>query len=175
MNGGWTNSRTIRPGLRDRLMAPEIAPEAMRAYAEETNRLNRERRASGDGRAIGDRAPRAASARGPTDGALGLRTCFGISTPFGGRGFPSGVGAHAAAVPAHLPARSRGFASAKAGRKASAPTPDGKPPRPLIRPLGGSGGIGPLRRRSHGPTGLNMLRHVLPTRALQRAKFTRTK
>ena len=29
-------------GLRDRLMAPEIAAEAMRAYAEETNRLNRE-------------------------------------------------------------------------------------------------------------------------------------
>ncbi len=35
-------------GLRDRLMAPEIAAEAMRAYAEETNRLNRERRSSGD-------------------------------------------------------------------------------------------------------------------------------
>ena len=34
-------------GLRDRLMAPEAAEEAMRAYAEETNRLNRERRASG--------------------------------------------------------------------------------------------------------------------------------
>jgi hypothetical protein len=28
-------------GLRDRLMAPEITAEAMRAYAEETNRLNR--------------------------------------------------------------------------------------------------------------------------------------
>ena len=28
-------------------MAPEAAAEAMRAYAEETNRLNRERRASG--------------------------------------------------------------------------------------------------------------------------------
>ena len=34
-------------GLKDRLMAPEAAAEAMRAYAEETNRLNRERRASG--------------------------------------------------------------------------------------------------------------------------------
>ena len=30
-------------------MAPEMAAEAMRAYAEETNRLNRERRASGEG------------------------------------------------------------------------------------------------------------------------------
>ena len=30
-------------------MAPEIAAEAMRAYAEETNRLKRERRASGEG------------------------------------------------------------------------------------------------------------------------------
>ena len=29
-------------------MAPEIVEEAMRAYAEETNRLNRERRSSGD-------------------------------------------------------------------------------------------------------------------------------
>ena len=36
-------------GLRDRLMAPEAAEEAMRAFAEETNRLNRERRASGAG------------------------------------------------------------------------------------------------------------------------------
>lgn len=35
-------------GLRARLMAPEIAAEAMRAYAEETNRLNRERRADGE-------------------------------------------------------------------------------------------------------------------------------
>jgi DNA invertase Pin-like site-specific DNA recombinase len=57
MNGSCTNSRTIAretlearmlAGLRDRLMAPEIAAEAMRAYAEETNRLNRERRSSGD-------------------------------------------------------------------------------------------------------------------------------
>jgi hypothetical protein len=30
------------------MMAPEMAAEAMRAYAEETNRLNRERRASGE-------------------------------------------------------------------------------------------------------------------------------
>ena len=53
---GCTNRRGIRravleervlAGLRDRLMAPEAAAEAMRAYAEETNRLNRERRASG--------------------------------------------------------------------------------------------------------------------------------
>jgi site-specific DNA recombinase len=29
-------------------MAPEVAAEAMRAYAEETNRLNRERRAGGE-------------------------------------------------------------------------------------------------------------------------------
>jgi site-specific DNA recombinase len=57
MNGSCANSRTITRetlemrmvnGLRDRLMAPEIAAEAMRAYAEETNRLNRERRSSGD-------------------------------------------------------------------------------------------------------------------------------
>lgn len=50
MNGSCTNSRTIAretletrmlAGLRDRLMAPEIAAEAMRAYAEETSRLNR--------------------------------------------------------------------------------------------------------------------------------------
>src|ERR1019366_6867062 len=57
MNGSCTNSRSITrdalearvlDGLRERLMAPEIAAEAMRAYAEETNRLNRERRISGD-------------------------------------------------------------------------------------------------------------------------------
>ncbi|MBZ9791677.1 recombinase family protein [Rhizobium sp. 3T7] len=51
------NSRTIRQdelesrvltGLKDRLMAPAIVEEAMRAYAEETNRLNRERRSNGD-------------------------------------------------------------------------------------------------------------------------------
>ena len=33
--------------LKDRLMAPEAAAEAMRVWAEETNRINRERRASG--------------------------------------------------------------------------------------------------------------------------------
>ena len=57
MNASCANSRTIaRPaleermlaGLRDRLMAPEVAAEAMRAYVDETNRLNRERRAAGD-------------------------------------------------------------------------------------------------------------------------------
>ncbi|MGO8867734.1 MAG: recombinase family protein [Alphaproteobacteria bacterium] len=57
MNGSCTNSRSITrealearmlDGLRERLMAPEVAAEAMRAYAEETNRLNRERRSSGD-------------------------------------------------------------------------------------------------------------------------------
>ncbi|NPD16707.1 recombinase family protein [Xinfangfangia sp. D13-10-4-6] len=55
--GACSNSRTIRreelearvlSGLKDRMMAPEIVEEAMRAYAEETNRLNRERRSSGD-------------------------------------------------------------------------------------------------------------------------------
>ena len=54
--GGCVNRRSIRravleervlTGLKDRLMAPEAAEEAMRAYGEETNRLNRERRASG--------------------------------------------------------------------------------------------------------------------------------
>ncbi len=34
--------------LRKRLMAPAIAAEAMQAYAEETNRLNREQRSSAD-------------------------------------------------------------------------------------------------------------------------------
>ncbi|WP_246226277.1 zinc ribbon domain-containing protein [Chelativorans xinjiangense] len=56
-NGSCTNSRTtpreelerrVLAGLKDRMMAPEIAAEAMRAYAEETNRLNRERRSNGD-------------------------------------------------------------------------------------------------------------------------------
>nr|WP_182591098.1 recombinase family protein [Agrobacterium sp. RC10-4-1] len=55
--GACSNSRTIPredlearvlSGLMDRMMAPEIVEEAMRAYAEETNRLNRERRSSGD-------------------------------------------------------------------------------------------------------------------------------
>ena len=56
MSGSCANSRSIRrveieervmAGLRDKLMEPEAAAEAMKAYAEETNRLNRERRASG--------------------------------------------------------------------------------------------------------------------------------
>ena len=55
---GCTNRGSIRravleervlAGLKHRLMAPEAAAEAIRAYAEETNRLNRERRASGAG------------------------------------------------------------------------------------------------------------------------------
>ena len=55
MNGSCSNSRGIRRteleervliGLRDHLMAPDIAGEAVRAWAEETNRLNRERSAS---------------------------------------------------------------------------------------------------------------------------------
>ncbi len=37
----------VLAGLKDKLMAPEAAAEAMKAYVEETNRLNRERRASG--------------------------------------------------------------------------------------------------------------------------------
>ena len=57
MTGSCSNSRSITcaalearilEGLRARLMAPEVAAEAMRAYAEETNRLNRERRAGGE-------------------------------------------------------------------------------------------------------------------------------
>ncbi len=56
MTGSCPNGRGIRraaieervlSGLKDRLMAPEVATEAMRAHAEETNRINRERRASG--------------------------------------------------------------------------------------------------------------------------------
>ena len=55
---GCTNRRSVRravleervlAGLKHRLMAPEAAAEAIRAHAEETNRLNRERRASGAG------------------------------------------------------------------------------------------------------------------------------
>ena len=56
MTGSCANGRSIqRPvieervlaGLKDKLMAPEAAAEAMKAYVEETTRLNRERRASG--------------------------------------------------------------------------------------------------------------------------------
>ena len=55
-SGTCGNNRTISrsqlearvlAGLKERLMAPEIAAEAMRAYQEETNHLNRERRLSG--------------------------------------------------------------------------------------------------------------------------------
>ena len=55
--GACSNGRTIPreqlearvlSGLKDRMMAPEIIDEAMRGYAEETNRLNRERRSNGD-------------------------------------------------------------------------------------------------------------------------------
>ena len=57
MNDSCANGRGIRravieervlAGLKDKLMVPEVAAEAMRAWAEETNRLNRERRASGE-------------------------------------------------------------------------------------------------------------------------------
>jgi site-specific DNA recombinase len=56
-NGSCAKSRTIPraelerrviAGLEDRMMAPEVAAAAMRAYAEETNRLNRARRSNGD-------------------------------------------------------------------------------------------------------------------------------
>ena len=56
MNDSCSDGRGIRrsvieervlAGLKDRPMAPEAAAEAMLAYAEETNRINRERRASG--------------------------------------------------------------------------------------------------------------------------------
>ena len=56
-SGGCDNSRTIGrealearvlEGLKHKLMVPEIAAEAMRAYAKETNRLNRERRSTGE-------------------------------------------------------------------------------------------------------------------------------
>ena len=56
MTGTCLNGRGIRravieervlSGLKDRLMAPAAAAEAMRVYADETNRINRERRASG--------------------------------------------------------------------------------------------------------------------------------
>ena len=56
MTGSCSNGRGIGravieervlAGLKDKLMAPEAAAEAMKAYVEETNRLNRERRASG--------------------------------------------------------------------------------------------------------------------------------
>jgi len=57
LGNGCDNARTIArtalearalAGLRDRLMTPDMAAEAMRAYALETNRLNRERRNSAE-------------------------------------------------------------------------------------------------------------------------------
>jgi len=57
MNGSCANSRTIRRdaleervlvGLKERLMAPEAAAEAIRTYVEETNRRNHARRADGE-------------------------------------------------------------------------------------------------------------------------------
>ena len=57
MNGSCSNGRGIRrevleervlAGLKDRLMAPETAADAVRAWAEEINRRNRERSASSE-------------------------------------------------------------------------------------------------------------------------------
>ena len=57
MNGSCSNGRSIRrpileervhAGLKDRLMAPEAAADAVCAWAEEINRRNRERSASGE-------------------------------------------------------------------------------------------------------------------------------
>jgi site-specific DNA recombinase len=56
-NGSCSNGRTLARseleqrvlgGLKERLLAPDVVAEAMLAYAEEMNRLNRERRARGD-------------------------------------------------------------------------------------------------------------------------------
>ena len=56
-NGSCANGRTIPraelerrvlAGLEERMMAPDVAATAMRAYAEETNRLNRARRSNGN-------------------------------------------------------------------------------------------------------------------------------
>ena len=56
MSGTCSNTRTIArealearvlAGLADKLIAPDVAAEAMRAYQEETNRLKREHRLSG--------------------------------------------------------------------------------------------------------------------------------
>ncbi|MGD9920655.1 MAG: recombinase family protein [Pseudorhodoplanes sp.] len=57
LGNGCDNARTIArealearvlTGLRERMMTPDMAAEAMRAYAQETNRLNRERRNTAD-------------------------------------------------------------------------------------------------------------------------------
>ncbi|WP_342587320.1 hypothetical protein [Pseudaminobacter soli (ex Li et al. 2025)] len=45
---GPAGKMRVLAGLRRRLMAPEAAAAAMRAYAEESNRLNRARRANAD-------------------------------------------------------------------------------------------------------------------------------
>lgn len=57
LGNGCDNARTIArealearvlTGLRERMMTPDMATEAVRAYAQETNRLNRERRNAAD-------------------------------------------------------------------------------------------------------------------------------
>lgn len=57
LGNGCDNARTVRgnaletrvlAGLRERLMTPDMMAEAVRAYAEETNRLNRHRRSSAE-------------------------------------------------------------------------------------------------------------------------------
>ncbi|MGL6059896.1 MAG: recombinase family protein [Bradyrhizobium sp.] len=57
LGNGCDNARTVDRkalesrvliGLRERMMTPEIAAEAMRAYTQETNRLNRQRRSSAE-------------------------------------------------------------------------------------------------------------------------------
>ena len=67
-----TNRRSIRrvvleervlAGLKHRLMAPEAAAEAIRAYAEETNRLNRERLGANPEHVNGFAAPPATGSR----------------------------------------------------------------------------------------------------------------
>ena len=57
LGNGCDNARTVDrkalesrvlTGLRERMMTPEIAAEAMRTYTQETNRLNRQRRSSSE-------------------------------------------------------------------------------------------------------------------------------
>jgi site-specific DNA recombinase len=57
LGSGCDNARTVDrkvletrvlTGLRERMMTPEIAAEAMRDYTQETNRLNGERRSSAE-------------------------------------------------------------------------------------------------------------------------------
>jgi site-specific DNA recombinase len=57
LGNGCDNARTVDrkaletrvlTGLRERMMTPEIAAEAMRAYTRETNRLNRQRQSSAE-------------------------------------------------------------------------------------------------------------------------------